>query len=80
MRLVGTVGENRSLSAPKGPASFEGRIVMPDELERLHKQLVHQRQPKKSRMADALTMRPTRLQSSAYGASQSGADCPTNPQ
>jgi hypothetical protein len=53
---------------------------MPDELERLHKQLVHQQQPKKSRMADALTMRPTRLQSSAYGASQSGADCPTNPQ
>jgi hypothetical protein len=47
MRLVGTVGENRSLSAPKSPASFEGRIVMPDELERLHKQLVHQRQPKK---------------------------------
>ena len=35
---------------------------------------------KKSRMADALTMRPTRLQYSAYEASQSGADCPTNPQ
>jgi hypothetical protein len=42
---------------------------MPDELERLHKQLVHQQQPKKSRMADALTMRPTRLQSSAYSRS-----------
>jgi hypothetical protein len=27
---------------------FEGRIVMPDELERLHKQLVHQRPPKKA--------------------------------
>jgi predicted Zn-ribbon and HTH transcriptional regulator len=33
----------------------------------------------KRRMADALTMRPTRLQSCAYGASQSGVDCP-NPQ
>jgi hypothetical protein len=39
-------------------------------LERLHKQLVD-RAAEKSRMADALTMRPTRLQSSAYGASQS---------
>ncbi len=41
MRLVGTVGEKSKSQPPKGPASFEGRIVMPDELERLHKQLVH---------------------------------------
>ncbi len=57
MRLVGTVGENRSLSAPKGPASFEGRIVMPDELERLHKQLVNLKTAK----ALGLTVPPTLL-------------------